>query len=728
MNQVNKESSIAQLLSKHLVHHSLHHICDTSLKLIENASKDQISTAIRYNYHQLNTLLIQLLAINFIGQNQQKIKNDIEKHDQQIQSHLESLSQCQSYCERQLLSLSPIIGFSRKNYFVQCNISDDVRMKVLSYLKPIEIFQTIPSINKRFNKNVKTMHQSYSYENMFCNKNFVFESYEEMCSYLRRHQHKQSVDWRMDSNGCWVCGAIESTDVYLDYEKVFLATVGTDEKKIYQYVKWHQVAPSGRMTRRPANMERFVNILKRGYFSEVCDVNLKDFCFLSTSGDRYINLVSNVNEENQENEDIWRCGWIDFDWTWEQMVGSSENSNFLEISKNIKRQKFPIFQIRVQVDITQEYESYDEDTQLLVDDDESFNLVKTENDEYLVSLVFHSDDVKNITYFGHKTTQEEQLKAKRDTFNWYVTSDNDFQVDESKVKILQAVGYPNYCILTPNSIFNAISKTEEERTQFNKLYNKDENTIVWENECMNIQVSQNGVNKVYYDKIKDELLVKIAPNGDEFILDDVNAPPPLKQIYYLQHGSPCRLIDAKIVDSRLIDKVRNDQSIEYPNEKEKRYFELLRKWKGFIQVSIDITQEFDQFQERLKHDYFSGITGIGNSDHDEIERVSFEWDNRKYFVNGVDDDGMPYLNYDKKKDKITHNRFVLLDSGQIHGCNEKFNFFNSFSNIDNDSEKEILMNVFSFVYCDVYYLDFTQLVYVCKKWYHLHLENQDQFE
>ena len=110
------------------------------------------------------------------------------------------------YCERKILPLSPILGFSRKNYFIVSNISDDVQMEILSYLKPIEIFQTILLINKQFNENVKMIHKSYRYSNIFCNKNFTFESFDEIENLW--NNDKNEIDMRIE-NGCWVHGRVE---------------------------------------------------------------------------------------------------------------------------------------------------------------------------------------------------------------------------------------------------------------------------------------------------------------------------------------------------------------------------------------------------------------------------------------------------------------------------------------------------------------------------------------
>ena len=769
--------SLVDLLSKNFLPQSLHRVCQTSLQLIENASEEQITTAVHYNQHRINVLLIQLLAVNSIAENQKQIQNDIDiENDIHTTDHdsnkiikdntvrdEHSHKQIQTYCERSLLSLSPMVGFSRKNYFAECNISDDVRMEIISYLKPIDLFQTISLINKQFYTNITTMHQSYKYSNIICNKNFVYQSFQDIenifdniFAYSWDEAHI-CIDWKM-SNGRWVFGKLKS--IYSRKLEACVCAI-VDGIEYEEQVGSFQIAPVGRMIGKPASMNRFVNILKHGYFSETCDVNLRNFYFcVSKDTQQVAKLIGNYTYD----EDIWRCGWIDFEWTWKEAIAKNESvfgvnfesvdyknwnmqchmdnsnydcKNFPEISQfdtNKNGIKFHVFQIRVQVDITEAYKTHFGEAQWSLSQKKFFNLIRTENDEYLISLVFHTDDIDNITYFGHKTTLEEQLKIKKAAFNWYIASYSGGEMRESKGMLLQAVGYPDYCVLTPNGIFSGLSKDIKERKQFNHWFNIDKRTMVCENECHNIQISQNGINKVYYDRLKDELLIKIIPSF-ELILDDPTAPAPLATRYSIPLGSPCRLVEAKITDPQLIKKVKME-NIQYPGEKEKRYFELLKEWRGFIQVSIDITREFDEFQQRLKRMFMANETEFkpdkkndSDSNDDDDDKDSHgqltEWDNRKYFLNDVNE-GVPYLQYDEKEDKITHNIFILLDSKDVHHYHDRFNFFDAFQMMSNDQEFKILMNIFSFVSADVLsdYVDVAQLARVCKNWYRIHLCNQ----
>ena len=138
-----------------------------------------------------------------------------------------------------------------------------------------------------------------------------------------------------------------------------------------------------------------------------------------------------------------------------------------------------------------------------------------------------------------------------------------------------------------------------------------------------------------------------------------------------------------VSDPRLIHAIQ-EMEIEKvtPNDKKRQYFEFLRKWKGFIKVSIDITTEFNEFQERLKKEFVS-------KDDNENDINEIEWDNRKYFLNNKE---MPFLKYNEKENKIMYESHVLLDSGNIQSYHSKFDFFKM---VSSKQEREILSRIFS---------------------------------
>ena len=233
------------------------------------------------------------------------------------------------------------------------------------------------------------------------------------------------------------------------------------------------------------------------------------------------------------------------------------------------------------------------------------------------------------------------------------------------------------------------------------------------------------MNKVYYDKKKDELWIKLLP-WFEWILVDANAPEPLEKRYNIPCVNKCRLLKAKIVDDALINRVLME-GIRDVDRKEKRYFELLREWKGFIMVRVDITVEFNQFQERIRNEYieFHRNREMSNkialsddtilidnekeqentSDNEQpINHLDHDWDNRKYFLNN---DEMPYLKWNKRYDRITRDVHILLERKLMHNFHVKLNCFE----IVEQDGKRVLGNIFEFTHVigDAFRL-------VCKTW------------
>ena len=69
---------VVDALSSTLIPSALQSMCSTSLQVIARASSDQLGTAVKYNQDKINTLLIQLLVVNFISSNQTAIENELE--------------------------------------------------------------------------------------------------------------------------------------------------------------------------------------------------------------------------------------------------------------------------------------------------------------------------------------------------------------------------------------------------------------------------------------------------------------------------------------------------------------------------------------------------------------------------------------------------------------------------------------------------------------------------
>ena len=253
----NELTTVVDVLSSTLIPKSLESVCLTSLKLIENASSNQVSAAVEYNQHKINALLIQLLTINFLSQNQQQIENDVndlnhinvvqlsQQHVQltpfpmsTTQSSSDLDSDLEEYCQHKLLSLSPILGFSRKNYFLQHNISNDIQMEIISYLKPIEIFKNITLTNKQFNENVTAIHQSYRYANIFCDKRYGFESFTKVKKYCdSSDSDTTNVDWRRQ-DGKWIYGQVDSVDTT---EMGFRVSAMIDDRIVRDMVEYTRI-------------------------------------------------------------------------------------------------------------------------------------------------------------------------------------------------------------------------------------------------------------------------------------------------------------------------------------------------------------------------------------------------------------------------------------------------------------------------------------------------------
>ena len=184
---------------------------------MSNASSHQINAALEYNENEINKLLMQLLIINFIKQNGKTIQNETtEFNNKSINTQ-----QLENYCNQKLLEISPIHGFSPKPYFLEYNVSNDIQMEILTYLKPFELFKTITLLNKQFNTIVEMLHESTNskYSRIFEARNFTFDSFLEMEEYCNNRKRKAFhdgvafVDWK-SANGLWYYGPVTNIDSF----------------------------------------------------------------------------------------------------------------------------------------------------------------------------------------------------------------------------------------------------------------------------------------------------------------------------------------------------------------------------------------------------------------------------------------------------------------------------------------------------------------------------------
>ena len=145
------------------------------------------------------------------------------------------------------------------------------------------------------------------------------------------------IDWQLP-HGQWMLGWVDGINTNINSVDVSAMIHGTIERGTLGY---SSTAPARTMSDRPGNRYKFVNILKRGYCNETCDVNLENFC-VSTHDGRF-----GANLTNNGANDAWRCGWIDFDWTWNQAIktkkliyGVTYNENEQEKHQEKNHKKF----------------------------------------------------------------------------------------------------------------------------------------------------------------------------------------------------------------------------------------------------------------------------------------------------------------------------------------------------------------------------------------------------
>ena len=134
---MSQASLLSEFVSFDKIPSNLQHVRQCSLDIVSNASSYQINAAVEYNQNEINKLLIQLLTINFIKQNEATIQSEIKEFNNKNNN----TQPLENYCNEKLLEISPIHGFSRKHYFLEYNVSSDIRMEILTYLKPIELLK-----------------------------------------------------------------------------------------------------------------------------------------------------------------------------------------------------------------------------------------------------------------------------------------------------------------------------------------------------------------------------------------------------------------------------------------------------------------------------------------------------------------------------------------------------------------------------------------------------------
>ena len=386
-----------------------------SLDIIDNTSFIQTKAAVKLNENRIEKLLTKLLAVDYINEHRNEIENELVNHktkeeyimtemEQKDEKNSKKLCQdsnkidLQKYCEQKLLPLSPVFGFSRRDYFLEYNICSDIITHIFSFIKINEVYTTVIKTNKHFANAVKT---NFEYSNHFMNnitqKDYQFSDCRRGCGYFAEGEF---IDGRCESGKFVVARLVGHSN---NSVKV-LSEISNHNF----YVKFGNIAAFGAMTKRMCNLNKLARFLKQSFCFQACDVNLRKFCFEGESGalnDVTIHLIHGRNK-NRFDEDLWICGKIDFARSLKH--ADSILDEFYENKLNYNG----LVQIAVKIDITEYFSQHNNDIK-----EECRNAFTIYEDKGLdnrtfVRLWFRIDDIANVVPFGVKSSIEEQKKMK----------------------------------------------------------------------------------------------------------------------------------------------------------------------------------------------------------------------------------------------------------------------------------------------------------------------------
>ena len=675
-------------LAKSMVSSTLENICTTSLDIISNASSSQINAAIDHNKDEINKILVKLLTINFLSKNANTIENETKEFNKTTDKPDNQL--IKGYCGTKLLEISPIHGFFQNDYFLHYNISSDLQSHILTFIRPLQLFESVSLLNKQFNRNVKTMHESTNekYSNVFSSKNFTFESFTQLKNYCaRRINSSSTLEAMIDverAPQCFKYGYVTNVN---NFKKVIDTEVPLSNGHMLAIpgCSSRQVAPFRSMTFRPCNLNRFKNnIIKHGYCGETCDINLSKYSVpyidhnnINTTtqlihfGRGLLSTSAPLDYENNS-KDFWACCKIDWDGSLRCMLGKY------------------ISQIYVWVDISKIWTQFGPNLQQYVT--AVYGAPVEKENRQMLAFCVHPDSCDIIKPFGSKTNKEQQLDAKK-----MVREVSKFRISMSQFTMFGLIGRKSYCTLTPHGPCSPLTNQEK----FDAFCQaRGVVPQCFDNEILNYPTFENiddhVLSKIKFDRnlINGELKLWIKIAMSNFMLDfeDETAPEPLKKRYFVAYNSfHPRVINATISDSRLKSIKSDDDDV---NDIDSIKNELL-KWKGFVKIKFNITKEFNQFQERLIDESNGKINHLLNN-------------NRKYFVNS-----MPYLEWDQQNDNVFYNRWVALEDENTLDYDHKSNYFDWFDGIMMNNKQyswSSLWNYFLF-FCDMNFVH-----PVCKKW------------
>ena len=403
------------------------------------------------------------------------------------------------------------------------------------------------------------------------------------------------------------------------------------------------------------------------------------------------------------------------------------SSKYQSMSKLIKssnrnynyRLKRNIYQLRIAVDITPYYSKFDQFTRQALSTYFGTNLMTRFNGTRVcLLLTAHPDSTNVVRCFGSKTHQIHQDNMKKFVFteNLRYGKDRWYGISDKKVKALDCIGYSNYCLVTPGGVFNAMSTDNRIRNYFGQWISffRSLNFIghfgypIRNNQAMTHKISPPGVSKVYYNEIDKKMHVKLlVSSGFSLLFADRNAPAPFKQTYYhtFVTNKFRRVIDSIITDPKaMIDINDSNDSDDDDINMEKKYRDKLLQWQGFIRVSIDVTDQFNQFHQRLRDEW-----EIKRDDGYDVyckPELYFDCKTSHQWWQGTQ-----YIRRNRETNKISYDMYVLLDDAMV----VPYDFtWNSFGNIIENRQKTLIKIFTSFDLKEM-----VMLQRVCKEWNHI---------
>ena len=273
----------------------------------------------------------------------------------------------------------------------------------------------------------------------------------------------------------------------------------------------------------------------------------------------------------------------------------------------------------------------------------------------------------------------------------------------SKKRYLDGIGYEYYGLFTPDLINHSAftMSSKEGFLKWKKIYNNIglsyENYIRSEKWVTHESIVDFGSPYCKFcdkDRVYDEMYVQYATNL-KLILIDNSVKYPLKKEYYYETNKFKKYV-GKILNAR------NVFEYHFVGPTRSKITSEIVQTSGFVCVSFDITDEFNEFQELLEYklkkvNFNSNINNINNN--------GIIFDNRRYFTNINNANDMNWLKWDKKTNKIEYILPIVLYSNLICRYDTEKRIFNFI----NDKLLAYILQFFDKIFAKL----------VCKKWNYL---------